>query len=74
MSQNFSTETVFTPDWHHKFSRFLGDLKGEIGYVTEFGTVHLIGKRHVDISKDETESRTDGPTKCITACKPGSIL
>lgn len=74
MLENFAVETLFTPNWHYRLSRFLGDLKGEIGYITDFGTVELIGKRQLDISKDETESKTDGPTKCITACKPGSIL
>lgn len=65
----FSTEIFFTPDWHWALSPFFGDLKGEMGYITEYGTVHLLGKKDPDISKYSVESKTNGPTKSITANK-----
>lgn len=72
--KNTTVEILFTPDWHHSLSVLLGDLKGEIGYITEFGTVHLLGKKNPEISKYQTESRTDGPTKSITANKSLGLL
>jgi hypothetical protein len=70
----YPVEILFTPDWHPNLSRFLGDLKGEIGVITEFGTIHLLSKRKIEISKYETESQTNGPTKSITANKGMGIL
>jgi hypothetical protein len=74
MANNFATEVMYTPDWPASMSTILGDLKGEIGYITEYGTVHLIGKRDIEVSKNQIESKTDGPTTCITACKSVSVL
>lgn len=72
--KNNSVEILFTPDWHHSLSAFLGDLKGEIGYITEHGTVHLLGKKNPELSKYASESKINGPTKSITANKTLGIL
>ena len=64
---SYVTETLFTPAWHWKFSSLLGDFKGEIGYIDEYGLVHLIGKKDPDLSEYERASRIDGPVKSITA-------
>ena len=66
-SESYVTETLFTPAWHWKLSSILGDLKGEIGYIDEYGLVHLIGKKDPDLSEYQRESRIDGPVKSITA-------
>lgn len=59
------------PDWHPNLSPFLGDLKGQHGYVTDVGTIHLLGPMHEDpeISKFETESEIAGPTIMLSAKK-----
>lgn len=73
-AENFSTEIFFTPAWHWSLSSFFGDLKGEVGYIDEYGLVHLLGKKDPDITKNHVVSRTDGPVKCITANKSMGIL
>lgn len=74
IEKTHSTEILFTPDWHPSLSRLLGDIKGEIGYITEYGTVRLIGKRKIEIGKYEVESKIDGPVKSITAVPSGMPL
>jgi hypothetical protein len=69
-----NVEVLFTPDWHYSLSAFLGDLKGEIGYITEYGTVHLLGLKDPDLSKFASESKTAGPTRSITANKTLGLL
>ena len=71
---SYSTEILFTPAWHWKLSSFLGDLKGEWGYIDDYGLVQLIGKKDPDLNKNHIESRTDGATKSITACNSGAKL
>lgn len=73
-NDNHVAEVLFTPDWHYSLSPFLGDLKGEIGYITEYGTVHLLGKKNPDVSQYQTKSKTNGPTKSITANKSSGVL
>jgi len=74
MTQNTNVEILFTPDWHPNLSCFLGDLKDEIGYVTEYGTIHLLGKKNPEVSKYQVESKTNGATKSITANKTMGLL
>ena len=62
-------EILLKPDWHHFLSCIMGDIKGEIGCITEFGTVHLLGKNNPDIPESATRSKINGPTTSITACK-----
>ena len=70
----YSTEVFFTPDWHPSFSRLMGDITGESGYITEFGTVRLLGKQDIEVSKFETESLINGATKLLTACSTRNVL
>lgn len=72
--ESYSTEILFTPAWHWKHSCLLGDIKGEIGYIDDYGLVQLIGKKDPDLSKNIKESRVDGPTKSITANKGMGVL
>lgn len=70
----YPTEVTFTPDWHPELSCLLGDIRGEVGYITDYGTIHLLGKRKPEISEFKYKSNTDGATTSITACKTGGIL
>lgn len=67
-------EVFFTPDWHYSLSCFLGDINGEIGYITEYGTVHLLGKQNPDLSRYQIESKIEGPVKSITANNSLGVL
>jgi hypothetical protein len=69
-----NVEVLLTPDWHYNLSAFLGDLKGEIGYITEYGTVHLLGKKNPDLSAFSSESKINGPTRSITANKTLGLI
>jgi hypothetical protein len=65
----YSTEILFTPEWHWWFSTYMGDLKGELGYIDDYNMVHLISKRAPEVSKFEKESDIKGPTTSLTAKK-----
>ena len=65
----FPYEKLFTPAWHWKFSRLLGDIKDEIGYIDDNGLVQLLGEKDPDLTKYDLESKTNGPVTSITAKK-----
>lgn len=69
-----NVDILFTPDWHPNLSPLLGDLIGEYGYITEVGTVKVIGKPKVEITKYQSETKINGPVKSITAEKSLGIL
>lgn len=62
-------EIWFRPDWHPALNNILGVINGSHAYITDVGTVTLIGPYHEDpsISKFAYESETRGPTACISA-------
>ena len=57
------------PDWHPSLSALLGDIVGEKGYITEAGTVRLLGEvsRTPDIPESKTSSTINGPTIIFSA-------
>jgi len=57
------------PDWHPNLSQILGEIKGEKGYVTEMGTIRLLGPIHEnpDLSEGRMQSEIVGPTQMLTA-------
>lgn len=68
-------EIYHKPNWHPSQSATMGDIRGQYGYVTEAGTIHLLGpdsRADADISKYETETELKGPLASITA-KPGLL-
>ena len=69
-----NVEILFTPDWHPNLSPLMGDFVGEVGYITEVGTVRLIGKQKIELTKYQVESNINGPVKSITAEKSMGIL
>jgi len=69
-TDNYVTDVFFTPDWHWELSSLLGDLTGEFAYITDMGTVRLLGKKNPDLSEYQIKTKTNGPTKSITAKKP----
>lgn len=74
MEKYYDVETFFTPAWHWKISKILGDITGEIGYIDENGLVHLLGKKNPDLSEYEVSSKIQGPVKSITANKGNGVL
>jgi len=58
------------PNWPPELSSILGDLKGRQAYVTEIGTIHLLGpdtRKTADVPKDQTETEKTGPMFAISA-------
>jgi len=57
------------PDWHPSLNEIMGDITGEAGYITEVGTVHLLGPIHEnpDFPKTKGSSGINGPTLLLTA-------
>jgi len=57
------------PDWHPELCQILGDIIGQAGYVTEVGTIKLLGPIHEnpDIPETKTMSEINGPTSILTA-------
>lgn len=57
------------PNWHPNLSQLLGDFIGETGYVTEFGTIELLGphNENPNIPEHKSSSKINGPTLILTA-------
>lgn len=57
------------PDWHPSLNEVLGDFIGEAAYITDVGTVRLLGPVHEDpdFSKTKSSSGINGPTLMLTA-------
>lgn len=64
------------PDWHPNLSTLLGDLKGQYAYVSEVGTIRLLGPLYEDpdISKFQNESEINGPVFALSAKKTLGVL
>lgn len=67
-------EVLFRPNWHPSLAPILGDIKYQYGYVTDVGTIELLGPLYEDpeISKYAVESAISGPVLSVNA--RGSIL
>ncbi len=59
----------FRPNWHPKLQAILGDIRGQVGYITRFNTVELIGPLHENpqISSTTYETEDRGPTLLFSA-------
>jgi len=57
------------PDWHPNLSQIIGDIIGEAGYVTEMGTIQLLGPIFENPGFDKYKSTADieGATLMLTA-------
>ena len=69
-------EVWFRPDWHPNLNSILGQIKTSYGYVTEQGTIRLLGPYHEDpnISKFASVSKIDGPTTSLSGNAGSGIL
>jgi len=69
MSTTDKVEVYHRPDWHPELSSIYGDIIGAEGYVTEVGTIKILGKifEHPDIPKSKTETEIRGATRVLTA-------
>jgi hypothetical protein len=68
-------KTLFRPNWHPRLQQILGDIIGAYGYVTQFGTIELLGPiwDNPDISKNTLKPDISGPT-LIFAAPSGGLL
>jgi hypothetical protein len=57
------------PDWHPSLNELLGDFIGDAAYITDVGTVRLLGPIHEDpdFPKTKSSSNINGPTLLLTA-------
>jgi hypothetical protein len=57
------------PNWHPALTPLLGEIVGQQGYVTEYGTIELLGiaQANPNISKFQYESSINGPTLILSA-------
>ena len=69
MAQETTRQVFHKPNWHASLSPLMGDIVGQEGYVTEYGTIELIGlnQSNPSISKYQYESNINGPTLILTA-------
>lgn len=57
------------PDWHPTLTELMGQIVGQQGYVTEHGTIRILGPIHEDpdFPKAKSSSKQSGPTVMLTA-------
>lgn len=69
MAQETTIQVFHKPNWHPALSPLLGEIVNQEGYVTEYGTIELIGltQSNPSISKYQYESDINGPTLILTA-------
>lgn len=70
MAAENGIEIFHKPDWPTSLTPLLGNIVGLQGYVTEQGTIRLIGtdlKQPSQGSKYEFESDIDSPTAMLSA-------
>ena len=74
MTKKKETEILYRPNWHPALSPIFGDIKHQYGYVTDAGTIELLGPLYDDpeLSKYSMESSISGPVMSVNA--RGSIL
>jgi hypothetical protein len=73
MSKEKTAAVFFKPNWPEELSPLLPDIVGREGYITEFGTVHLLGtnQSNPEVSKYLFETDINGPTLILSAAKTG---
>lgn len=69
MAEESTVQVLHKPNWHPNLTPLLGDIEGQEGYVTEFGTIELLGpaQRNPEISRYRYESDINGPTLALSA-------
>ena len=58
------------PDWHPALMSILGDIRGQYGYVTDVGTIALLGpepKKKAKISETSNDTTIKGPLLSLSA-------
>ena len=61
------------PNWPPALNNIYGDIVGQVGYITDVGTVHLLGPgdENPDIPKTTASSNINGPTLLLSASSSG---
>jgi hypothetical protein len=73
MAREKTIEVFYKPNWPAELSSLMGDIVGLEGYITEYGTVQLLGQNQTnpEVSKYQFESDINGPTLVLSAAKTG---
>lgn len=63
-----TVQVLIRPNWHPSMSQVLGDISGQYGYITEHGTVELLGPIHEDpeISEESLTTKNSSPTRLMS--------
>lgn len=66
----------YRPDWHPSLNGIFGDLKNQYGYVSEVGTIRLLGPiaKEISFSRFKENSEIEGPVTSISAVPSLGIL
>jgi len=69
MSADKKVVIYHRPDWHPNLSQLMGDIVGESGYITEVGTVRVLGPifENPAFDKSKSMSEINGATLMLTA-------
>lgn len=70
MAVENSVQVFHKPDWHKSQTPLMGEIVGQVGYVTDQGTIKIIGdslKEVVSNSRYDFESDDNSPTLMFSA-------
>ncbi len=69
MAKSDQISIFHKPNWHPKLQSILGDIKGQYGYVTRFGTIELLGPLwdNPNITSTNYDTQDNGPTLLFSA-------
>ena len=69
MAKEKKIQILHKPNWHPSLNTLLGDIVGEEGYITEYGTFELLGKvqKKEDLSKNDYRTDVRGPLMMLSA-------
>ena len=69
MADEKTVQVLHRPNWHPALNTILGDIIGQEGYVTEYGTIELTGYTHKNqaLSRYNYESDINGVTLALSA-------
>lgn len=69
MAQEITRQVFHKPNWHPALTPLMGEIAGQEGYVTKYGTIELLGLTQSNpvVSKYQYESNVNGPTLILTA-------
>jgi len=69
MAKENKVQILHKPNWAPATNTIMGDIVGQEGYITEYGTFELLGKvqRKEDLSKNDYATDVRGPLYMLSA-------